>query len=241
MRATAGLGGWKSAARRQRGSGPESAPQAPPAPCALELRLQASQTSDRLPGSPPPRPPRFDVCRGLPGAPGIGWQSRLSGAAAVTLRLGLRAGRKQACVEFLFDPHGGINRKRRAPKPKGPALAFVVGSAIYRLKEVSRDPCPVCPLGTAGGGPCEYAAGRQQALCAFTSCRATESICLFVFKLFSFFLPSFVLLFLIEEFSVCRGFRTTGTRGGWASFQEPTPGASVPGYLERHLLGQSGQ
>lgn len=153
MRATAGLGGWKSAARRQRGSGPESAPQAPPAPCALELRLQASQTSDRLPGSPPPRPPRFDVCRGLPGAPGIGWQSRLSGAAAVTLRLGLRAGRKQACVEFLFDPHGGINRKRRAPKPKGPALAFVVGSAIYRLKEVSRDPCPVCRLGTAGGAP----------------------------------------------------------------------------------------
>lgn len=90
----------------------ELAPQPPPAPCARALVLQAFQPSDCLPLS---SPARFDVGRGLPGAPGIGWQSRLSGAAAVTLRLGLPAGRKRACVEFLFDPHGGINRKRRAP------------------------------------------------------------------------------------------------------------------------------
>lgn len=40
---------------------------------------------------------------------------------------------------------------------------------------------------------------------------------------------------------MCRGFRTTGVHGGWASFQEPTPGVSVPGYLESHCIGQSGQ
>ncbi|MEJ1280118.1 hypothetical protein NN561_011058 [Cricetulus griseus] len=84
----------------------------PPAPCAPAPGFPALRRSPRVPHPPPAR---FDVGRGLPGAPGIGWQSRLSGAAAVTLRLGLRAGRKQACVEFLFDPHGGINRKRRAP------------------------------------------------------------------------------------------------------------------------------
>lgn len=87
-------------------------------PCTLRPGSRAPgfpalRRSPRVPPHPPPA--RFDVGRGLPGAPGIGWQSRLSGAAAVTLRLGLRAGRKQACVEFLFDPHGGINRKRRAP------------------------------------------------------------------------------------------------------------------------------
>lgn len=81
-----------------------------------------------------------------------------------------------------------------------------MGSAIYRLKEVSRDPCPVCRLGSAGGAPCEYAAGRQQALCALTSCGATESFCLLVFKLFSFFFHSFFSFFFfkIGEFLVSR-------------------------------------
>lgn len=153
MRATAGLGGLEVSSEKAARERPRVGTAG--SPCTLRPGAKAPGFPDLRPSPrvPPPRPPRFDVCRGLPGAPGIGWQSRLSGAAAVTLRLGLRAGRKQACVEFLFDPHGGINRKRRAPKPKGPALAFVVGSAIYRLKEVSRDPCPVCRLGTAGGAP----------------------------------------------------------------------------------------
>lgn len=69
-----------------------------------------------------------------------------------------------------------------------------------------------------------------------------------VFKLFFFLLSFFLFLFLFFFFFLNwwvlgeqRGFRTKGTHGGWASFQEPAPGASVPGYLERHLLGQSGQ
>lgn len=49
----------------------------------------------------------------------------------------------------------------------------------------------MCRLGTAGGAPCEYAVGRQQAFCALTSCGATESICLLVFKLCSVFFRSF--------------------------------------------------
>lgn len=158
------LGGVVGAGSQQREGGTGAAPQAPPAPCAPALRLQASQTSDCLPGSPlPATPPRaLTSAAGCPGLLALAGKVDCLGRLLLHLGWVSRAGRKQACVEFLFDPHGGINRKRRAPSRRALHLPFVVGSAIYRLKELSRDPCPVCRLGTAGGAPCEYTTGRQQ-------------------------------------------------------------------------------
>lgn len=97
-------------------SSEKAARELPPAPCAPALGLQASQPSDGLPGSPPTLLPRaLTSAAGCPGLLALAGKVDCLGRLAVTLRLGLRAGRKQACVEFLFDPHGGINRKRRAP------------------------------------------------------------------------------------------------------------------------------
>lgn len=94
MRATAVLGGLEVSSEKAERERPRRLP-LHLAPQRSGSRLPRPQTV--FPGPPPSRPPRFDVGRGLPGAPGIGWQSRLSGAAAVTLRLGL-PGREEAGV-----------------------------------------------------------------------------------------------------------------------------------------------
>lgn len=92
------------------------------------------------PGVCPGSPAHIDVGRGPSGAPDIGWEVDCLG------RLLLHSGwvwelwSKLACVEFLFDPHGGINRKRRAPSP-GRALVFVVGSGCTAVRRLPRDPC----------------------------------------------------------------------------------------------------
>lgn len=115
----------------------------------------------RLPAAPRPlqtlEPASPGVCPGSPARVDVGrraarssrhWLgSRLSPAAAVTLRLS-ELWRKQTCVEFLFDPHVGLNRKLRSPSP-GPTLAFVVGSASAVVRRLPRDPCS---LGRPGWG-----------------------------------------------------------------------------------------
>lgn len=191
MRATAvsraGVG-WKSAARRRRGSGPESAPQAPPAPCAPALRLQASQTSDRLPGFPPlPAPRALTSAAGCPGLLALAGKVDCLGRLLLHLGWVSRAGRKQACVEFLFDPHGGINRKRRAPRRRAPHLPLLWAPRSTDGRRFPGTPARCAVWARLGARPVSTLWGRQQALCALTSCGATESICLLVFKLCSVF------------------------------------------------------
>lgn len=87
-------------------------------PCTLRPGAQAPGFPDLRPS---PRVPPLPAPRALTSAAGCPGLLALAGKVDCLGRLLLhlgwvsRAGRKQACVEFLFDPHGGINRKRRTP------------------------------------------------------------------------------------------------------------------------------
>lgn len=148
------------AGRKRGGSGPYPEP-CIPLPDTPQPAAPSPSTPHLAPRAPrpwgPPHPASARVpprtltsVAGPPGAPGIGWEVDCLGRLLLHLGWVSEPRRKQACVEFLFDPHGGINRKRRAPSP-GSALAFVVGSALLSREEASPRPLPGAPPGVALG------------------------------------------------------------------------------------------
>lgn len=162
-------------------------------------------------------PPRaLTSVSGPPGAPGVGWEVDCLGRLLLLLGWVSEPRRKQACVEFLFDPHGGINRKRRAPS-LGPALAFVVGSALHGGEEASPGPVPGAPPGL-GLGARPVSKLLEDRGFRLIRCGGGESICLFL----NFFFFNWKRRRLPIEAEVFR--RTTRMRGRWVA---PGEGASA--------------
>lgn len=85
------------------------------APRRSGSRLPRPQTVSPGPPLPAPLPRALTSAAGCPGLLALAGKVDCLGRLLLHLGWVSRAGRKQACVEFLFDPHGGINRKRRAP------------------------------------------------------------------------------------------------------------------------------
>lgn len=109
--------GWAGSLQREGGAGA-----APSRHRRLPLHLAPRRSGSRLPrpqtvspGPPLPAPRALTSAAGCPGLLALAGKVDCLGRLLLHLGWVSRAGRKQACVEFLFDPHGGINRKRRAP------------------------------------------------------------------------------------------------------------------------------